>query len=574
MDVLEDYVSPPSLPRPLDGSPGVTAVARANGISGPVAHKLRNYLRQKALKMDAFIAELVKASEYCGAKHVQEALVTTLGIDALESITLLRVLVPKDNNERRNSNASSVTEPSTTKQVAKHLSSTIPLKYQVVVKKVAKPDAIKINKWYTCGLKGAVKDTTDVVDLKKLGKRWMAALFQSLTGDSLSKVQQEDKATYDAVYDALKAKLQNAMANHQSEKKKSDFFKAIGLTTADKAKLETVATLDAVGATKLFKEWVTAHVEVSTQPAGQANVMETQQEPLGQKSSRQDGDEGDDGDYSGDEGEGREDDGEGGEDEGEGREDDGEGGEDDGEGGEDDGEGGEDDGEGGEDDGEGGEDDGEGGEDDGEGECAEDEGGEDEGGEDGDWPYESGDYMGGEDEDWEDKGGEDKGGEDKGGEDEGGEDEGGDEDEGTGGKVLFEEYGRSKSQKVHSKSVPQPTGRRKVLVTGQHDKGALDARGRPTRLRQPSAKARESQETVAMVVPARTKRPRPKETPLVLPEDPSAFGATVSNPAKRKESFGVGNGRAVQTHGAKVQQEKGKKAMAEIRKGGLKKQRR
>jgi len=55
-----------------------------------------------------------------------------------------------------------------------------------------------------------------------------------------------------------------------AEKKKSDFFKAIGLTTADKAKLETVATLDAVGATKLFKEWVTAHVEVSTQPAGNA----------------------------------------------------------------------------------------------------------------------------------------------------------------------------------------------------------------------------------------------------------------------------------------------------------------
>ncbi|EFJ39102.1 hypothetical protein VOLCADRAFT_101349 [Volvox carteri f. nagariensis] len=323
------------------------------------------------------------------------------------------------------SNASSVTEPSTTKQVAKHLSSTIPLKYQVVVKKVVKPDAIKINKWYTCGflilgvtwdtlssalakkdkLKGAVKDTTDVVDLKKLGKRWMAALFRSLTGDSLSKVQQEDKATYDAVYDALKAKLQNAMANHQSEKKKSDFFKAIRLTTADKAKLETVATMDAVSATKLFKEWVTAHVEVSTQPAGQerkksnhtaategqANVMETQQEPLGQKSSRQDGDEGDDGDYSG-------------EDEGEGRED--------------------------------------------EGECAEDEGGEDEGGED-------------------------EGGEDEGGEDEGGEDEGGEDDEGTGGKVLLEEYGRSKSQKVHSKSVPQPTGRRKVLVTGKHDKGKL-----------------------------------------------------------------------------------------------------
>ncbi|EFJ51110.1 hypothetical protein VOLCADRAFT_103517 [Volvox carteri f. nagariensis] len=251
-------------------------------------------------------------------------------------------------------------------------------------------------------------------------------------------------------------------------------------------------------------------------PPGQANVMETQQEPLGQKSSRQDGDEGDDGDYSGeDEGEGREDEGEGGEDEGE-------------------------------------------------GECAEDEGGEDEGGEDGDWPYESGDYMGGEDEDWEDKGGED----------EGGEDEGGEEDEGTGGKVLLEEYGRSKSQKVHSKSAPQPTGRRKVLVTGKHDKGALDARGRPTRLRQPSAKARESQETVGMVVPARTKRPRPKETPLVLPEDPSAFGATASNPAERKEAFGVGKGRAVQTRGAKVQQEKGKKAMAEIRKGGLKKQRR
>ncbi|EFJ40363.1 hypothetical protein VOLCADRAFT_108187 [Volvox carteri f. nagariensis] len=84
----------------LDGSPGVTAVARANGISGPVAHKLSIYLRQKALKMDAFIAELVKATEYCGVKHVQKALVTTLGIDALESIKLVSVLVPKDNNER------------------------------------------------------------------------------------------------------------------------------------------------------------------------------------------------------------------------------------------------------------------------------------------------------------------------------------------------------------------------------------------------------------------------------------------------------------------------------------------
>ncbi|EFJ39937.1 hypothetical protein VOLCADRAFT_108421 [Volvox carteri f. nagariensis] len=285
-------------------SPGVTAVARANGVSGPVAHKLRNYLRQKALKMDAFIAELVKASEYYGAKHMQEALMTTLGINALESSTLVRVLVPKDNNKRRN---------------------------------------------------------------------------------RLPKVQQEDKATDDAVYDVLKAKLQNAMANHQSEKKKSDFFKAIGLTTADKAQLETVATLDAIHATELFKEWVPDHVEVSTQPAGQerkksnhtaategqANVMETQQEPLGQKSSRQDGDEGDDGDYSG-------------EDEGEGREDEGEG-----------------------------------------------------------------------------------------GEDEGGEDEGGEEEEGTGGKVLLEEYGRSKSQKVHSKSVPQPTGRRKVTRTGKHDKGKL-----------------------------------------------------------------------------------------------------
>ncbi|EFJ41995.1 hypothetical protein VOLCADRAFT_107423 [Volvox carteri f. nagariensis] len=269
MDVLEDYVSPPSLPRPLDGSPGVTAVACANGISGPVAHKLRNYLRQKALKMDAFVAELVKASEYYGAKHVQEALMTTLGIDALESSTLVRVLVPKDNNKRRNSNASSGSGPSTTKQVAKHLSSTIPLKYQVVVKKVSKPDAIKINKWFLIlgvtwdtlssalakkdKLKGAVKKTTDVVDLKNLGKRWMVELFRSLTGESLSKVQQEDKATYDTVYDALKAKLQNAMVNHQS----------------DKAKLETVATMDAVRATELFKEWVTAHVEVSTQPAGQ-----------------------------------------------------------------------------------------------------------------------------------------------------------------------------------------------------------------------------------------------------------------------------------------------------------------
>ncbi|EFJ40362.1 hypothetical protein VOLCADRAFT_108186 [Volvox carteri f. nagariensis] len=786
MDVLQDYVSPPSLPLLLDGSPGVTAVARANGISGPVAHKLSIYLRQKAMKMDAFIAELVKATEYCGVKHVQKALVTTLGIDALESIKLVSILVPKDNNERRD----------------RFL--ILGITWDTLSSALAKKDK----------LKGAVKKTTDVVDLKNLGKRWMVALFKSLTGESLSKLQQEDKATYDAVYDALKTKLQNAMVNHQSEKKKSDFFKAIGLTTADKAKIETVATMDAVRATELFKEWVTAHVEGRTQPAGQerkksnhtaategqANVMETQQEPLGQKSSRQDGDEGDDGDYSGeDDGEGREDEGEGGEDDGEGGEDEGEGecaedegGEDEGgedgdwpyesgdymggededwedkggedEGGEDEGgeddegtggkalleeygrsksqkvhsksapqptgrrkvlkdklkgavkkttdvvdlknlgkrwmvalfksltgeslsklqqedkamydavydalktklqnamvnhqsekkkldffkaiglttadkakletvatmdavratelfkewvtahvegstqpagqerkksnhtaategqanvmetqqeplgqkssrqdgdEGddgdysGEDDGEGREDEGEGGEDDGEGGEDEGEGECAEDEGGEDEGGEDGDWPYESGDYMGGEDEDWEDKGGEDEGGEDEGGED----------DEGTGGKALLEEYGRSKSQKVHSKSAPQPTGRRKVLVTGKHDKGALDARGRPTRLRQPSAKARESQETVGMVVPARTKRPRPKETPLVLPEDPSAFGATASNPAKRRESFGVGKGRAVQTRGAKVPQEKGKKAMAEIRKGGLKKQR-
>ncbi|EFJ43622.1 hypothetical protein VOLCADRAFT_106735 [Volvox carteri f. nagariensis] len=482
MDVLEDYVSPPSLPRPLDGSPDVTAVARANGISGLVAHKLRNYLRQKALKMDAFIAELVKASEYFGAKHVQEALMTTLGIDALESSTLVRVLVPKDINKRRNSNASSGSEPSTTRQAPTSLSSTIPLKYQVVVKKVSKPDAIKINKWYTCGFliigvkwdtlssalakkdKVKVKETTDIVDLRYLGKQWMAALFRSLTGDSLSKVQQTDKAMYDAVYDALKAKLQNAMANHQSEKKKSDFFKAIGLMPADKAQLESVTTLDTIRATSLFKKWVTDHVEVSTQPAGQerkksnltaategqADMMEMQQEPLGQKSSRQDRDEGDDGDL-------------GGEDEGE--------------------------------------------------------GGEDEGGEYRGWPYEGGDYMGGEEADWGDEGGEDEGGEDG---------------EGTGGKVLLKEYGRTKSQK-ESKFVPQPTGHRKVPVNREHEKGALDARGRSTCMRQPSAKARESQEAVAMVAPARIKRPR-KETPPVLPEDPSAFGPVAAAPRQAAPS--------------------------------------
>ncbi|EFJ44632.1 hypothetical protein VOLCADRAFT_95030 [Volvox carteri f. nagariensis] len=206
---------------PLDSSLGVTVVAHANGISTQVAYKLRNYSRQKDLKMDALIAEIVKTSDYYGTKHTQEVLMTMLGI-----------LVPKDLNKRRNSNASSGSEPSTTKQAPTHLSSTLPLKYQVVFKKVLEPDAIKINNWYTFLIIGVnwdtllstlakkdkvkvmVKETTDIVNLRYLGKRWMAALFRSLTGDSLSEVQQADKATFDTVYDILKAKLQNAIANH------------------------------------------------------------------------------------------------------------------------------------------------------------------------------------------------------------------------------------------------------------------------------------------------------------------------------------------------------------------------
>ncbi|EFJ51002.1 hypothetical protein VOLCADRAFT_88199 [Volvox carteri f. nagariensis] len=124
--------------------------------------------------------------------------------------------------------------------------------------------------------------------------------------------------------------------------------------------------------------------------------------------------------------------------------------------------------------------------------------------------YVGGDYVGGEDEDWGDEGGEDEGGED---------------DEGTGGRVLLKDYGRTKSQKRASPCLNQ-----------------LDA--------------------------ARTWRPESRR------KDPLAFGATAFNHAKSKESFGVGNSRGVQTRRAKVQQEKGKGAMTEIRKGGPKKQRR